>query len=298
MSAAAYKALWQLITKPFYWEKTEHGVAQQAPPRTAVLSRHLQKMGALALAVLLCLAAANTALANPWARPSGQGEVLVTASGGHFTDIGKDDQTVTRRSASVRAEYCATDDVTVTLDAAYSTDFKSGRLGQGQVDEAQLGLRIPIVCWEDGVASVAVRAGGEKVYGAPAQDAGLWSMGDVRLAVGQSFFLFGHHGFVTAEPGWRRRAGPPADEVLLDTTLGLDTDADGFAMLQSFSIISAGAAQAPYHSYSLHKVELSAVRDLGAGFRLQIGVVTTLAAKNTAYETQAVAALWWRFDAP
>lgn len=26
MSLAAYKALWQLITKPFYWEKTEHGL--------------------------------------------------------------------------------------------------------------------------------------------------------------------------------------------------------------------------------------------------------------------------------
>jgi hypothetical protein len=24
-SFAAYKALWQLITKPFYWEKTNHG---------------------------------------------------------------------------------------------------------------------------------------------------------------------------------------------------------------------------------------------------------------------------------
>jgi hypothetical protein len=25
-SIAAYKALWQLITKPHYWEKTEHGL--------------------------------------------------------------------------------------------------------------------------------------------------------------------------------------------------------------------------------------------------------------------------------
>jgi hypothetical protein len=25
-SAAAYMALWQLFTKPFYWEKTEHGL--------------------------------------------------------------------------------------------------------------------------------------------------------------------------------------------------------------------------------------------------------------------------------
>jgi len=30
-SIAAYKALWQLIAKPFYWEKTEHGFTSVAP---------------------------------------------------------------------------------------------------------------------------------------------------------------------------------------------------------------------------------------------------------------------------
>ena len=29
MSRAAYKALWQLVTKPFYWEKTQHGLSKQ-----------------------------------------------------------------------------------------------------------------------------------------------------------------------------------------------------------------------------------------------------------------------------
>ncbi len=29
MSAAAYKALWQLLRNPFYWEKTQHGVSKQ-----------------------------------------------------------------------------------------------------------------------------------------------------------------------------------------------------------------------------------------------------------------------------
>jgi hypothetical protein len=34
-SVAAYRALWQLITRPFYWEKTVHGVS--AYTRTEVL---------------------------------------------------------------------------------------------------------------------------------------------------------------------------------------------------------------------------------------------------------------------
>ena len=29
-SIASYKALWQLITKPFYWEKTNHGISKHA----------------------------------------------------------------------------------------------------------------------------------------------------------------------------------------------------------------------------------------------------------------------------
>ena len=28
MSIAAWKGAWQLITKPFYWEKTEHGLSK------------------------------------------------------------------------------------------------------------------------------------------------------------------------------------------------------------------------------------------------------------------------------
>jgi hypothetical protein len=28
MSVAALKGLWQLITRPFYWEKTHHGLSK------------------------------------------------------------------------------------------------------------------------------------------------------------------------------------------------------------------------------------------------------------------------------
>ncbi|MFN3935906.1 glycosyltransferase family 2 protein [Parvibaculum sp.] len=32
ISLAAYKALWQLVTRPFHWEKTEHGISRMLPP--------------------------------------------------------------------------------------------------------------------------------------------------------------------------------------------------------------------------------------------------------------------------
>jgi glycosyltransferase XagB len=34
-SIAAYKALGQLFTKPFYWEKTQHGISRVAPKTMA-----------------------------------------------------------------------------------------------------------------------------------------------------------------------------------------------------------------------------------------------------------------------
>ena len=34
VSAAAYRAVWQLVRAPFYWEKTEHGVSRQLKPAT------------------------------------------------------------------------------------------------------------------------------------------------------------------------------------------------------------------------------------------------------------------------
>jgi hypothetical protein len=36
VSAAAYRAVWQLIRAPFYWEKTEHGVSSQLKPIRAM----------------------------------------------------------------------------------------------------------------------------------------------------------------------------------------------------------------------------------------------------------------------
>jgi cellulose synthase/poly-beta-1,6-N-acetylglucosamine synthase-like glycosyltransferase len=38
MSMAAYKALWQLVRHPFYWEKTEHGLSRQLDGKPAPLA--------------------------------------------------------------------------------------------------------------------------------------------------------------------------------------------------------------------------------------------------------------------
>ena len=46
MSIAAYKALWQLITKPFYWEKTSHGLSTVRAAAVPVGADHDGKVAA------------------------------------------------------------------------------------------------------------------------------------------------------------------------------------------------------------------------------------------------------------
>ena len=38
MTIAAYKALWQLIANPFYWEKTQHGLSKHTANEVAEAS--------------------------------------------------------------------------------------------------------------------------------------------------------------------------------------------------------------------------------------------------------------------
>ncbi|MEX0841108.1 MAG: glycosyltransferase family 2 protein [Xanthobacteraceae bacterium] len=42
MSAAAYRALWQLMRNPFYWDKTQHGVSRYTDPKAVPAQRAAQ----------------------------------------------------------------------------------------------------------------------------------------------------------------------------------------------------------------------------------------------------------------
>jgi len=46
ISIAAYKALWQLITNPFHWEKTEHGISSMLESRFSGSDEKLASEGA------------------------------------------------------------------------------------------------------------------------------------------------------------------------------------------------------------------------------------------------------------
>jgi cellulose synthase/poly-beta-1,6-N-acetylglucosamine synthase-like glycosyltransferase len=73
ISAAAYKALWQLHFRTHYWEKTQHGLARGVP----IGARWRRRLVRLAptIVVLACFAA-QVASANPWPKESGRLELI------------------------------------------------------------------------------------------------------------------------------------------------------------------------------------------------------------------------------
>ena len=51
-SIASYRALWQLIVKPHFWEKTTHGLAQPAALQNLQRTIRIQPVTALAVTAL------------------------------------------------------------------------------------------------------------------------------------------------------------------------------------------------------------------------------------------------------
>jgi hypothetical protein len=124
--------------------------------------------------------------------------------------------------------------------------------------------------------------------------ASLHHTGEARLLVGQDFTVFGDHAWAALEAGWRWRGGPPADEGILDITIGLQPREDLFFMLQTFGVSSAQDAYDGYQSYHSEKLQLSVVYEFAPRLWLQAGGIVSVRGDD-AGDAGGMLALWWRF---
>ena len=287
ISAAAYRALWQLATRPFYWEKTEHG----GPPRFSA------RLGAAAAVIAGgALIASDTCHANPWLRERGAGEAIagmsLSKSSAGFAPGGR----AANAASNIHFEYGLLENLTFVThsDMIYETQITGG--GAGRFDTAWAGARIALRRWDNAILSSEAEFGAAGVYAAP------WPSGRTALAgaaqgrfsFGQAFPIAGRHSFFAAELGWRWRGGPPADEALFDATLGTTPWPSALLMLQSFSLASTGVAHAPYRRYATHKLQLSLAQQVNGALWLQAGLTATVAGADQG-NMGAVTAVWWRF---
>ena len=118
---------------------------------------------------------------------------------------------------------------------------------------------------------------------------------EARLLYGTNFMLFHRRGYIDIESGYRWIAGPRADEIPLDITLGYQINWRTKLMLQSFNIVASGDARPPYQYYRLHKIEFSTVTRLSHRLSVQSGAFISPAGQNSLREQGVCMALWLHF---
>ncbi|HUJ03593.1 MAG TPA: hypothetical protein VLW75_08155 [Rhizomicrobium sp.] len=116
-----------------------------------------------------------------------------------------------------------------------------------------------------------------------------------RLLYGTNFRLFHRNGYLDIEGGYRWIAGPRADEIPVDVTLGYRLNWRTWLMLQSFNIVAMGNARPPYQYYRQHKIEFSTVTRFSHRLYLQSGAFVSPAGQNSLVEAGASMAVWLNF---
>ena len=119
--------------------------------------------------------------------------------------------------------------------------------------------------------------------------------GELRLLYGTNFSLLGLDGFADFETAWRWIDPPNPDEIVADATAGIWVTHADLAMIQFFNIVSAGAGDAPYTGYRMHKVEFSTVRRIAEDWSVQTGMFVTFAGRNMVAERGMSVSLWVNF---
>lgn len=307
ISLAAYKALWQLITRPFHWEKTEHGLSRPRAP-SSQRRRHVGfaspvLVRAALLSLILLAGSATHAWPKPWLPQAGDGEVnlsvIATQSSDSFESVAIPSG-VERLSLCLHFEYGVSDNLTLLVDSAFQR-FSDGHLSTDpsglRMDKAMAGARVPLARWGSTIISAEAMAGSDAVYESTPKSifASTRGAAEARLMLGQSFPLLGGDGFFALEAGGRWRAGPPANEGILDATLGASLTPSWLLLLQSFTTASVDDAQAPYRRYLLSKAQASTAFRLTDGLWLQAGAFGTVAHEDTGEERGGVVSIWWKF---
>lgn len=115
---------------------------------------------------------------------------------------------------------------------------------------------------------------------------------EMRFLAGNSFKLFARDGFFDVEAAQRWIKRPRPDEVALDATAGLWVLPNDLALLQTFTVISAGGVRPPFEPYRQTKLQLSLVHRFSPRWSLQSGYFITPSGRNTVREQGTVVSLW------
>lgn len=248
---------------------------------------------AVVFAALLSLPA-EAALANAWLKEKGQGEVISSTTVVR-QQSGLSGGVAAQGFSALHVEYGALENASLIADAGY-TQYASQGTTNTLFDTAFGGSRFIINRWDNSVLSAELLGGvsGIRENFLPGSPIAMHGTSAFRLAFGNGFDFLGRHAFAGVEAGYRWRPGPPADELQLDWTVGIEPWSTGLLMLQSFAISGLGPAHGAYRRYDLVKFQLSLAQKLSERWWIQLGAVVTAAGVDSGNAGGTVA-LWRRF---
>lgn len=240
-----------------------------------------------------------------WTQPKGKGIVIATLAQTEAIErYGPSGQTepfnFERLELRAYGEFGLTDRVTILGQAEWrektfdSFPFPVSTEGLGRFD---VGARVRL---HKGETWVYAMQGSVRPPGAQSAADGSnigdteWEL-DARLLAGRGFDVLGRHGFTDIQIGYRHRFGDPADELRLDTTLGVDITPRLLVMLQSFNTITVGEARGAFEPQIQPKIALSAALKIGETWRLQAGAEIVHQGRNVLNERGLFASIWKNF---
>ncbi len=199
---------------------------------------------------------------------------------------------------SIDIEYGWTDWLTLLADPefAYARTLRPGGAIETDRDWAESGGVRLRLAHRFGVLSMQFSAKSAGAYAMDvSRDGAAGRQIEARLLYGTNFNLFGKRGYLDLESGYRWNAGPRADEIPLDLTLGYRIDWRTWLMFQSFNIVAMGNARPPYQYFRQHKLEFSTVTWLSQSVSIQSSAFISPAGQNSLAEQGGSVALWLRF---
>ena len=255
---------------------------------------------------LALMLGASSAYAGAWTQPEGSGAAYLsttaTSNNRYFNDDGNSfaNQDYRKVETQLLVEYGITDSLTGFVGPSLLNTSVGGSAGDRYfgLGYTDFGLRKRLYTDGTNVFSVqaTARVPGASNSGNPAEVGYTGIEYDLRALYGRGFQIGNWPAFVDGELAWRIRNGAPPSEYRIDLTLGARPAPKWLLLLQSFSVISNGAGTGAFNvPYRYYKIQPSVVWDFAPKWSAQLGLVATVAGRNSWREQGVVAGLWRRF---
>jgi len=242
----------------------------------------------------------GTAHADPFVEAKGQGRVIISAihtessrgfdNNGNVSDIPDYDQ----NQIYVQAQYGLTDDLTILLTPSYrDVDVKGGDSTSG-LGYTDVGARYRLAYGDNWIVSAQglVRIPGKKRADRIAQVGNTDAEYDLRIG---GAYTMGP-AFVSAEGGYRLRAGDPPNEFHADFVIGGHVAPKVMLLGTMLNTFSDGKGRNIFNqSYRYGDVYLSSVYEVNEKLSLQAGFTGTIYGKNALRQRGPFIGLWYSF---